>query len=76
MVFNKATFTNAEGKIAGLIGAILDITERKKAEEALLDSEHRLHTLVQAIPDLIWLKDKDGVYLSCNTMFEHFFGAK
>ena len=76
VVFNKATFTNAEGKIAGLIGAILDITERKKAEEALRDSETRLHTLVQTIPDLIWLKDKDGVYLSCNIMFERFFGAK
>ncbi|MCK9391350.1 MAG: PAS domain S-box protein [Syntrophales bacterium] len=76
VVFNKASFTNAEGKIAGLIGVILDITERKKAEEALRDSEHRLHTLVQTIPDLIWMKDKDGVYLSCNTMFERFFGAK
>ena len=40
------------------------------------NSEARLHTLVQTIPDLIWLKDKDGVYLSCNTMFERFFGAK
>jgi PAS domain S-box-containing protein len=52
-----------------------DTTDRKRAKEALLDSERRLHTLVQTIPDLIWLKDKDGVYLSCNTMFERFFGA-
>ena len=35
-----------------------------------------LRTLVQTIPDLIWLKDADGVYLLCNTMFERFFGAK
>ncbi len=76
VVFNKATFTNAEGKIAGLIGAILDITERKRAEKELRDSENRLHTLVQTIPDLIWLKDKDGVYLSCNPMFGRFFGAR
>lgn len=34
-----------------------------------------LRTLVQTIPDLIWLKDADGVYLLCNTMFERFFGA-
>jgi PAS domain S-box-containing protein len=33
VVFNKATFTNAEGKVAGLIGVILDISERKRAEE-------------------------------------------
>jgi PAS domain S-box-containing protein len=31
---------------------------------------------VQTIPDLIWLKDIDGVYLACNRMFERFFGAK
>ncbi|MFA5181033.1 MAG: PAS domain-containing protein [Syntrophales bacterium] len=51
-------------------------SERRHAEEALRNSEGFLHTLVQTIPDLIWLKDKEGVYLSCNTMFERFFGAR
>jgi PAS domain S-box-containing protein len=55
---------------------IRNITDRKQAEEALRESEGLLHTLVQTIPDLIWLKNKDGVYLSCNIMFERFFGAK
>jgi PAS domain S-box-containing protein len=75
VIFHKATFLNRDGSVGGLIGAILDITDRKRVNEALRDSEHRLHTLVQTIPDLIWLKDKDGVYLSCNPMFERFFGA-
>jgi PAS domain S-box-containing protein len=66
----------SDGKPVGLRGAIIDITGRKRTEEALRNSEDRLHTLVQAIPDLIWMKDKDGVYLSCNTMFERFFGAR
>jgi len=35
VVFNKAAFASAEGKVAGLIGVILDITERKQAEQAL-----------------------------------------
>ncbi|MDO9227434.1 MAG: PAS domain-containing protein [Pseudomonadota bacterium] len=34
-----------------------------------------LRTLVSTIPDLIWLKDTEGVYLACNPMFERFFGA-
>lgn len=34
-----------------------------------------LRTLVSTIPDLIWLKDSEGVYLACNAMFERFFGA-
>jgi PAS domain S-box-containing protein len=75
VIFHKATFPNMDGSVGGLIGGILDITDRKWTEEALRNSEARLHTLVQTIPDLIWLKDKDGVYLSCNTMFERFFGA-
>jgi PAS domain S-box-containing protein len=55
---------------------IRDITDRMRAERSLAENEARLRTLVQTIPNLIWLKDADGVYLSCNTMFERFFGAK
>ncbi|WP_374593623.1 ATP-binding protein, partial [Aquabacterium sp.] len=35
-----------------------------------------LETLVASIPDLVWLKDANGVYLACNPAFEQFFGAK
>jgi diguanylate cyclase (GGDEF)-like protein/PAS domain S-box-containing protein len=34
-----------------------------------------LHTLLDTIPDLIWLKDAEGHYLACNHRFERFFGA-
>jgi len=50
--------------------------ERREAEKALGESEHRLRSLINTIPDLIWLKDNDGVYLQCNQTFERFFGAK
>lgn len=40
------------------------------------DSEALLRTLTDTIPDLIWLKDTEGVYLLCNHRFEDFFGAK
>jgi len=53
-----------------------DITRDEQALEALSNSEARLYTIIQTIPDLIWLKDTKGVYLSCNIPFERFFGAK
>jgi len=58
-----------------LVGTIIDVTEQKQAEEKLIKSEALLRTLVDTIPDLIWLKDADGVYLQCNQRFEKFFGA-
>jgi PAS domain S-box-containing protein len=54
---------------------IRDITQRKKAENDLIVSETRLRTLIETIPDLIWSKDTEGIYLSCNPMFTRFFGA-
>ncbi len=48
----------------------------KKRTGELFRSEERLYTIINTIPDLIWLKDVDGVYLSCNRMFELFFGAR
>jgi diguanylate cyclase (GGDEF)-like protein/PAS domain S-box-containing protein len=51
-------------------------TERTVAKRIIQNTEAKISTLVNAIPDLIWLKDVDGVYLSCNSAFEKFFGAK
>ena len=42
---------------------------------ALTRERAHLHTLVATIPDLVWLKDPNGVYLACNPRFEQFFGA-
>lgn len=39
------------------------------------ESEARFRVLLDTIPDLVWLKDAQGVYLSCNRMFCRFFGA-
>ena len=35
----------------------------------------QLRALLDTLPDLVWLKDPQGVYLSCNKRFEQFFGA-
>ncbi|MGZ5001227.1 MAG: PAS domain S-box protein, partial [Methylomonas sp.] len=53
----------------------LDISERKQAEQAIQESRSQLRTLIRTIPDLIWLKNTQGVYLFCNSRFEDYFGA-
>ncbi len=46
----------------GVVFAI-DLTERKKTEEKLRESEERNRAILQALPDLIFVQNKDGVYL-------------
>lgn len=60
-----------------------DITEQKKSEQLLKERQLELaqqssflHTLVNTIPDLVWLKDSNGTYLACNRMFERLYNAK
>ncbi|AXS79461.1 PAS domain S-box protein [Dechloromonas sp. HYN0024] len=50
-------------------------TMAEEAQTALEQERSQLRSLVDTIPDLVWLKDTDGVYLSCNKRFEQFFGA-
>jgi len=53
-----------------------NITSIKQATNALENERLRLRTLLQTIPDLVWLKDPDGVYLACNARFERLYGAR
>jgi nitrogen fixation negative regulator NifL len=69
----SATYRNDAG--GEFFVFLRDIAERKLAEVRLVASEARLQTLIQTLPDLIWLKDAAGVYLACNNRFERFFGA-
>jgi len=42
VVFHKGTFTKADGSLGGLVGAILDVSECKRVEQAFHDSEKKL----------------------------------
>lgn len=76
LLLTAAPFYNTKGKIIGAIEYVHDITELRQNEKVLRENEAYLRTLIRTIPDLIWLKDENGVYFSCNEIFERFFGAK
>lgn len=45
------------------------------AQQAAMRERSMLRTLIDTLPDLIWLKDTQGVYLACNRRSEQFFGT-
>ncbi|MAY42302.1 MULTISPECIES: EAL domain-containing protein [unclassified Neptuniibacter] len=58
------------------LGYLINFIERKHdIEEQLVSSTAQLKGLFDASPDLMWLKDINGVYLMCNHQFAKFFGA-
>ena len=64
-----------ERKLLCLNGAIFDISERKKAEEALKQEQILLRSLIDNIPDFIFYKDTEGVYQACNSAMEKLVGC-
>jgi PAS domain S-box-containing protein len=68
------------GALALDFNAMLDRLDQRDADLArsnheMVASEARQRALINAMPDLVWLKDPDGIYLFCNPRFERFFGA-
>lgn len=51
-----------------------DISERKETERNLADSRATVVALIESIPDLIFYKDPQGVYLGCNSAFGKLVG--
>jgi len=74
---------NLERLVPSIENAINDVEAihlRSKAIVEYQESQHRLglahwQALIDTLPDLVWLKDRKGVYLACNHRFERYLGV-
>ncbi|MCE5249795.1 PAS domain S-box protein [bacterium] len=74
LFFTAAPLKDAEGNITGAVETLQDITERKLAEIALKEQLIFLQTLMDTIPNPIFYKSVNGLYMGCNKAFKEFMG--
>lgn len=70
VIFNKATYTDATGAVAGLIGVMVDVTERKKMEREILEVKHDWEDTFNNITDIITVHDRDFKVIHANKAAE------
>ncbi len=70
----KASFLKVEDKIVGIQGIIRDITERKKTETRLKETENRFRKLMENSPDAIQLLTTEGKIEHVNDSYLKLFG--
>ncbi|WAR43156.1 EAL domain-containing protein [Methylomonas rapida] len=63
-----------DGAILGVVLVFRDVTEEYHLRESLSYERSLLRCIIDAVPDLIFFKDRNGVYLGCNQAFAEFAG--
>lgn len=61
-----APVRDEQGRLTHYIGVLDDITERKQAEETLHQSYSQRTAILDSIPDMAWLKDREGRFIAVN----------
>lgn len=65
---------NSAGEVVGAGELTIEITDRKRMEEDLRESERRYRNLVEQVPDIIFSLDRDGRFSFVNLQMESFLG--
>ena len=72
--FHENLVRDHDGAVTGILSAALDITGRREAEAALARERQLLRTLVDSLPDYIYVKDHQGRYLLVNEALARLLG--
>ncbi|MHA2062087.1 MAG: PAS domain S-box protein [Candidatus Sifarchaeia archaeon] len=76
VLITSSPMRDAEGNVAAVVELEKDITKLKQTENALRESEYTYRTLVEHLPQRIFIKDNNSVYLSCNDNYASDFNIK
>jgi PAS domain S-box-containing protein len=74
MARGKVVERDAHGRPLRMAGIFVDITDRKRAEQALRESEQRFRAIFEGAKDYISLKDRSLRYMDVNPAVEKLFG--
>jgi PAS domain S-box-containing protein len=58
-IFNKAVYTDSQGVAAGMVGVMLDITELKEMQHAILQSEAKYRSMMESMSDPVYICSPD-----------------
>ncbi|MCI0478338.1 MAG: PAS domain S-box protein, partial [Anaerolineales bacterium] len=72
-LMTKVPLRDASGKMIGIVGTGRDITERKRTEQAMIESEKRFRTLIESAPVAISL-GRDGRLIYANPAYVQMYG--
>jgi PAS domain S-box-containing protein len=66
----------SDGAVLSWYGVLIDIDDRKRAEEALRESEYKLRQIIETVPSLLWSLGPDGEQTQLNQRALDYIGVR
>ena len=73
--FSYSPIREETGEVGGVLVTVIETTSKKKAEDALRESEVRLRTLADNIPNLVWMANAEGYIFWYNKQWYDYTGT-
>jgi len=75
-IFAHPVWDEKENRLVKIVGAVQDVTIQKQSEKMLNETLLRQTAILNSIPDMAWLKSKNGEYVAVNEQFTKAAGMK
>lgn len=70
---SAVAISDRAGEVTGYLGTVTDVSDRKFAEEALLQNSIILRSIIDSTPDIVFVKDAQGRYVVVNAAVFRWF---